>query len=59
MRIPIKLIIETSIFVKGIQNQKMVHYREIHKEIDHTNFQISTMEVFLTKLALLNKPIKI
>lgn len=42
MRIPRKLISETLNFVKGIQGQKMIHYRELYKEIDHTNFQIST-----------------
>lgn len=46
MRIPRKLISETVNFVRSIQGQKMVHYRDIYKEIDHTNFQISTKADF-------------
>jgi hypothetical protein len=46
MRISRKLISETVNFVRRLDREKMVHYRELYKEIDHTNFQISTKTDF-------------
>ncbi len=42
MRIPRKLIADTRILIQNIECQKKIHYRELYKEIDHTNYQIST-----------------
>lgn len=42
MRIPRKLISETLSFIMGIRKEKMIHYRQLYKEINQDNFQIST-----------------
>lgn len=42
MRIPRKLIKETKDLIQSISSEKLIHYRELYKDIDHTNFQIST-----------------
>lgn len=46
MRIPRKLISETKALIHSINCQKFIHYRELYKDIDHTNFQISTKADF-------------
>ena len=42
MRIPRKKIISTFNFVNNLRKIKYIHYRDLHDEIDITNFQIAT-----------------
>ena len=46
MRIPRKKISEMFEYVEEIQNSKYIHYRDVHSEIDTTNFQTSTKADF-------------
>jgi len=42
MNIPRKHINETVNFIKSLESLQYVHYRDLYKTIDHTNFQIAT-----------------